>query len=179
MNYPNLISAEIIADSKAPTGERITTFKLVMPRYILAEFNTHRLFSRNSASSRAIPFKKLLKQVEETPFVPMAWQKDHKGMQGSEYFTIEEANESYNTNQWIEGYTASELHERNWLQARNEATNMAEILNEGGVTKQLCNRLLEPFLYHTVLVTATEWSNFFNLRMPSYEIDDEMLDLLR
>lgn len=176
--YPNLISAEIVADSKAPTGERITTFKLVMPRYILAEFNTHRLFSRNSASSRAIPLKKMINQVKKTPFIPMAFQKDHSGMQGVEYITDKES---------LEGI--QDL----WLGARDYAVLSAEALNSGEnssgkidnkVTKQLCNRLLEPFLYHTVLITATEWENFFELRCPKYEVpgvrieeDGELVDI--
>lgn len=165
--YPNLISAEIVADSKAPTGERITTYKLVMPRFILAEFNTHRLFSRNSASSRAIPLKKMIQQVKKTPFIPMAFQKDHSGMQGVEYITDEDALEAVK-------YL--------WLEGRNVMIRVAESLNAGEnssgktdnkVTKQLCNRLLEPFLYHTVLVTATEWSNFFALRNPDYVLHDD------
>ena len=83
------IQAKIIADSKSVRGERITTFLLTFPRIILAEFNTHRMFSRNSASSRAIPFKKMVESVETNPFIPIAWQKDHKGMQGTEYLTGE------------------------------------------------------------------------------------------
>jgi hypothetical protein len=182
--YPNLTSATIIKDSINMRGNRITTIKMVFPRYILAELNTHRMFNRNSASSRAIPFKKMLEAVEENPFVPMAWQKHHKGMQGSSYWTSEEANDAYNTNKWIEGYTAVEVHERNWLQARDEAINMAQILYDGGVTKQLVNRLLEPFMYHTALITATEWENFFELRCPKYEVpgvsieeDGELVDI--
>lgn len=157
--HPNLISAEILADSLNQFGERITTFKLVFPRYILAELNTHRLFSKNSASSRAIPFNKMIKSVIENPFIPMAWQKDHKGMQGTEYLSGEEA-ERFAPN--------------TWLRARDKAVEEAIMLNNNiGVTKQLCNRLLEPFLYHTVLLTATEFENFFELRCPSYEWEYE------
>ncbi len=74
------INAKIIADSKNEFGNRITTMVITFPRYILAEFNTHRVLSKNSASSRAIPFKKMVKAVEDHPFIPMAWQKDHPGM---------------------------------------------------------------------------------------------------
>ena len=70
------INAEIIADSVDSKGNRITTMLLTFPRFILAELNTHRMFSRNSASSRAIPFEKMVKMVEEDPFIPIAWQKD-------------------------------------------------------------------------------------------------------
>jgi len=152
------IDATIIADSKNEHGQRITSFVCTFPRIVLAEFNTHRMLSRNSASSRAVPFKKMLKQVEENPFIPIAWQKDHKGMQGSEYFTSE-----------------FDIRQRNnnWLFARDAAISTAKLLNEkNGVTKQLCNRLLEPFKWHTVIVTATEWENFFNLRCPQYGGED-------
>jgi thymidylate synthase ThyX len=150
-----MIQAKIVADSLSPQGHRLTTLEVVMPRYILAEFNTHRILSKNSASSRAIPFNKMVKNVQENPFIPYAWQIDHKGMQGSNYFTDEEQ--------------ISE-HRLQWLEARNIAIQVAENMNHvGNVTKQLCNRLLEPFMYHKVLVSGTEWENFFNLRCPQYE----------
>ena len=164
------INAQIVADSINQMGDRITTYLLTYPRFIHPELMTHRVFSRNSASSRAIPFEKMVKMVKEDPFIPIAWQKDHKGMQGSEYIT----------DQKIIDFKSGV-----WLQARNEAINRAKELNsnlskyksiddyeelEGtGVTKQLCNRLLEPFMWHTVLVTATEWNNFFELRCPKYK----------
>ena len=170
INETNKISAKIVADSIGPYGDRLTTLEVVMPRYILAEFNTHRVLSKNSASSRAIPFEKMVKNVQENPFIPYAWQKDHKGMQGNEYFNNEKANEVYQTTKWIDGYKAIELHKNNWLIARDEAINIAKELNEAKVTKQLCNRLLEPFMYHKVLVSGTEWENFFNLRCPQYTL---------
>lgn len=144
-----MFKAEIIADSKNEFGNRITTFIITFPRIILAEFNTHRMLSRNSASSRAIPFEKMLKSVTENPFIPIKWMKDHKGMQGSEYFGEElEIN----------------LRNNKWKDARWTAMEQAEKLSELGVSKQICNRLLEPFMWHTVIVTATEWENFFALR---------------
>lgn len=151
----NRISAKIIADSKNEFGERITSFVLVFPRIILAELNTHRMLSRNSASSRAIPFKTMLEKVENEPFVPIKWQKDHSGMQGTEYFIGEEIKECI------------EL----WLRGRDTAIRSALELHQYKVTKQLANRLLEPFLYHTVIITGTEWENFFALRAhPQAEI---------
>ncbi len=152
------IQATIIADSTNPQGDRITTMMVTFPRFILAELNTHRMFSRNSASSRAIPFEKMLESVEKDPFIPIAWQKDHKGMQGTEYITDpQEILECRNE----------------WLFARDQAIFSAEILSErNNVTKQLCNRLLEPFMWHTVLVTSTEWDNFFQLRSPQYKSTD-------
>ena len=109
-----MIKAKIIADSKNPQGDRITTMEVTFPRFILAEFNTHRMFSRNSASSRAIPFEKMVKMVEEDPFIPIKWMKDHKGMQGTEYFEKGAALKSM------------------WLKARDEATRHAEFLNIKG-----------------------------------------------
>jgi len=147
------INAEIIADSHDGRGNRITTFVLTFPRFILAELNTHRMFSKNSASSRAIPFKKMVESVENDPFIPIAWQKDHKGMQGTEYFT--DKHEVYNK-------------VANWLTAKNRAIESAKFINELGITKQLCNRLLEPYMWHKVILTATEFSNFFELRCPKY-----------
>ena len=148
-----MIKAEIIADSVNPKGNRCTTFILEFPRIILAELNTHRVLSRNSASSRAIPYKTMLKRIRKTPFIPIAWQKDHKGMQGTEYF---------------EGWRAR-LRTQIWLFGKTLAVIASYILNKSGVTKQLCNRILEPFMYHRAIVTATELENFFKLRCPQYE----------
>lgn len=151
-----MIEAKIIADSVNEFGNRITSFVLVFPRIVLAEFNTHRMISRNSASSRAIPFKKMLEMVEQNPFVPIAWQKDHSGMQGNEYFD-----------------SVADLSrlKQDWLNARDHAVDIAKSLSDRGLTKQLCNRLLEPFMYHTVIATGTEWENFFALRAhPAAEI---------
>lgn len=143
------ITAEIIADSLSPQGDRLTSFIVTCPRIVLAEFNTHRMLSRNSASSRAIPFETMLQKVMETPFIPIRWQKDHSGMQGNQYFSGRNV----------------ELADGAWLRARNRAVEEAKMLNKNiGVTKQFCNRLLEPFLYHTIIVTASEWENFFALR---------------
>jgi hypothetical protein len=150
-----MYKSEILADSLSPQGNRLTTFKVTFPRIVLSEFNTHRVFSRNSASSRAIPFEKMVKMVEENPFIPIAWQKDHKGMQGTEYITFEDRI-WYNKTQW--------------LRARDAAIEIATDLNDMSVTKQLCNRLLEPFMWHTVIITSSEegLENFFKLRCPQY-----------
>jgi hypothetical protein len=153
------ISAQIVCDSIC-NGHRITTMLVTMPRIILAEFNTHRMLSKNSASSRAIPFEKMVKMVDENPFIPIAWQRDHKGMQGTEYLTAP-IDIAYAHDLWLEG--------SKWAikAARNLNKNAQD--GEPFITKQLCNRLLEPFMYHTVLCTATEFENFFHLRCPQYE----------
>lgn len=163
------INAQIIADSKNEFGNRITTMVVTFPRYILAELNTHRMLSKNSASSRAIPFEKLLKSVEENPFIPIAWMKDHKGMQGTEYFSGKDTiQESLGKHTPFDKYFTNK-----WLSARDNAVDTAFHLSNQGLTKQLVNRLLEPFMWHTVIITATEWENFFALRCPKYTINIE------
>jgi hypothetical protein len=148
------INTKIIADSRNESGQRITTMVVTFPRYILAELNTHRMLSKNSASSRAIPFEKLLKSVEENPFVPIAWMKDHSGMQGSEYFEDEKSISELNTV---------------YLHGRDSAVKRAKMLSGLGLTKQIVNRGLEPYMWHTVIITATDWENFFALRCPRYQ----------
>lgn len=157
----NEVSARIIADStNRDKWNRITTFILVFPRIILAEANTHRVFSRNSASSRAIPFEKMCKMVMEDPFVPIKWMKDHKGMQGTEYLDERDAM----------------VADSAWHVARDRAVEQAKAMSARGVTKQICNRLLEPFMWHTVIMTATEFENFFALRAhPAAEIHMQIL----
>src|ERR1044072_9346325 len=83
-------SVRVLKDSISPVGARLTTMEVTLPRLVLAEFNTHRVFSRNSASSRAIPVEKMLKKIQEDPFIPVYWGKNQKGMQANEELTIEE-----------------------------------------------------------------------------------------
>ena len=144
---------EILADSISNLGHRLTTFKVTYPRIIHSEMCRHRILSRNTASSRAIPFEKMVKDVQENPFVPLAWQKNHRGMQGSEYLQVED------------GIYGVREH---WLEARNRAVELATSLHNSNVTKQLVNRLLEPFVWTTELVSGTEWDGFFELRCPKY-----------
>lgn len=70
------ISAKIVADSVDSRSNRIITYLLTYPRFIHSELMTHRMFSRNSASSRAIPFEKMIQMIKEDPFTPIAWQKE-------------------------------------------------------------------------------------------------------
>jgi thymidylate synthase ThyX len=192
-----MIQAKVVADSITAKNHRLTTLEVVMPRYILAEFNTHRMLGKNSASSRAIPLRKMLLEVINRPFIPYAYQEDHKGMQGTKYlnedynFTLFEFREKagiffesdnkedqfmldklfdtiLNQMEYKKARTLKEW----WLFARDKAVEMVALLGIFGVTKQLANRLLEPFMYHKVLVSATEWENFFNLRCPIYEIGE-------
>jgi len=118
------------------------------PRIVLAEFNTHRWFSRNSASSRAIPVAKMIRMVQDNPYIPTHWGKNQKGMQAE---------------QEVDAQTAL-LAISDWNTARDYAVHVATHLLELGIHKQITNRLLEPFMFHTVIVTATEWDNYFHLR---------------
>ena len=117
--------AKILADSISPDGVRLTTFEITFPRIVLAEFNTHRMFSRNSASSRAIPVKKMLKRVLENPYIPSTWGKNQRGMQAKEEVSPEEAK------------NAAEV----WVNASKEMVSYVEGLLELGIHKQLTNRL--------------------------------------
>lgn len=141
-------SAKILAHSISPAGVEITSMEVVLPRIVLAEFNTHRAFSRNSASSRAIPIEKMIRMVMENPYIPISWGKNQKGMQAEQ--DVDEA-------------TASSA-EYGWLRARDDAVKSANLLLDLGIHKQLTNRLLEPFMWHTIIVTSTEWANFDHLR---------------
>lgn len=145
------IQAEIVRDSISPEGKRLTTFKLVFPRFILPEFNTHRMFSRNASSSRAIPVAKQIEMVKYTPFIPLAFNKNAKGMQGAEVLSREDQS----------------IAEIEWLKARDFAVAQAEVFLQMGVAKQYSNRILEPFTWTTVICTATEYANFFALRYHS------------
>lgn len=140
--------ANILADSMSPDGVRLTTMEITFPRIILAELNTHRMLSKSSASSRAIPVEKMIRRVLEDPYVPSSWGKNQKGMVASEDIDPENALRS----------------QTQWLLARDAAVSHARNLLDIGIHKQTTNRLLEPFMWHTVIVTATEWSNFFHLR---------------
>jgi thymidylate synthase ThyX len=169
--------AKVLADSVSPAGHRLTTLEATFPRFVLAEFNTHRVFSRNSASSRAIPVAKQLRRLLDDPYVPIEFGSNQPGMQAGPALSG----------------AARDAAEAEWLAARDDAVRHvlglitspenvaryddlracleatqdslkeppAEWLN---VHKQVANRLLEPFMWHTVIVSSTTWDNFFNLR---------------
>lgn len=143
-----MISAKVIADSVAPHGKRITTFELEYPRFILAEVLTHRVFSRNTASSRAIPVAAVIRQIQENPAMPVHWGKNQSGMVADE-----EISDYHKT-----------LAQSVWLEARDNAIRLAEVLSDLGVHKQLSNRLLECWFNVKQVVTSTEFDNFFHLR---------------
>jgi thymidylate synthase ThyX len=141
-------SAKILCDSITPQGHRLVSYEVTLPRCVLAELNTHRSKSRSSASSRAIPVKKMIAMVQENPYIPTSWPRNQSGMSASEDIT---------------GASAIEC-ETEWLHARDNAVFQAQKLLDLGLHKQRANRLLEPFMWHTAIVSATEYSNFFGLR---------------
>lgn len=143
-----MITAKIIEDSISEAGDRLTTLQLVYPRFIHAEMLTHRVFSRNASSSRAIPVAKMIRMVREEPAMPIHWGKNRPGMQAVEELTGDELEEAKSL----------------WMRAATCAANAADLMNKLGVHKQVANRILEPFQHISVVVTGTEWDNFFSLR---------------
>ena len=143
-----MTEVKIIADSISEAGKRITTIQMKFHRFVLAEFNTHRMFSRNFSSSRAIPTKKLLDQVRNDPAMPVWWGKNQAGMQAPEE---------------LDGPTKQQARGA-WREAAVSAAYEADRLVGMGVHKQIVNRLIEPFVWVNGIVTSTEWDNFFALR---------------
>jgi len=139
--------ARVLADSIAH-GVRLTTLEVCFPRFILAEFNTHRVFSRNSASSRAIPVATRIAQVRNNPFVPEAFGVNKSGMQAS------------TTHGGCVGTVTRWL----WILAARICCVIAWCLMKLDIHKQHANRVIELWAWHTVVVSATEWENFLNLR---------------
>jgi len=143
-----MYEAKIILDSVGPNGARLTTFELQYPRFVHAELMTHRVFSRNSASSRAIPTERLLERIGTDPVLPVRWGRNQSGMQAREELTGDDLASARAV----------------WLRARNDALDSARFLGKLGLHKQIANRVVEPWMFITVVVTATELSNFFALR---------------
>lgn len=142
------VSAKVIADSINPRGVRITTFELNYPRIIHAELLTHRVFSRNSASSRAIPVATVINLVENDPAMPVHWGKNQPGMQAKE--ELDEV-----TKAGVQGL---------WLEASKQALSIAKVMNDMKAHKQVINRITEPYQHMKVVVTATSYENWFWLR---------------
>jgi len=142
--------AKILADSVNPNGQRLTTMSLTYPRCIHSEFMTHRMFSRNSASSRAIPFEKMIENILADPFIPIKWGKNQKGMQAYEEFEA--------------GSAVALASESAWVECMKSTVRRAKVMHEMGLHKQIVNRLVEPWMWITVIASATCWDNFFKLR---------------
>lgn len=143
------ISAKVLAHSKSNiTGKEIVTFEIVYPRMILAELNTHRLPSKNSASSRAIPIAKVIEQVRNDPAMPVHFGKNQPGMSAREEL----------------GKFRKKAAMKLWGIAAKAAAKIAGVLDRIGAHKQVANRILEPFQYMKTIITSTEWDNFYHLR---------------
>jgi len=143
-----MISAKIIRDSLASSGVRLTTYVLTYPRFIHSELMTHRVFSRNASSSRAIPVKKSIQMVIDDPVIPLAFTKNKAGMQGGDALTGEQ--EAAAVSAWLEG--------------RDRAVEIAHKLADLEVHKQYANRILEPYAHITVVLSGTDFDNWFALR---------------
>lgn len=126
--------------------------EVTYPRFVHSEFMTHRMFSRNAASSRAIPIKKMIEAVLTDPVLPVWWGANQAGMQAAEELPDEPEN------------YARTLAETLWLKAREQAVETAQLLSDAGLHKQIVNRVLEPWMWITVIASATDWENFFHLR---------------
>lgn len=151
-NFPTLlsplISAKVIADSIGTEGVRLTTMELVYPRFIHAELMTHRVFSRNASSSRAIPVKRMLDMIREHPALPYSWRMNERGMQGYTRAPADVAHEA----------------QALWLASMGSALAFAEKLNALGLHKQIVNRVVEPYAHIKVVVTSVYWENWNELR---------------
>lgn len=144
-------TVKIISDSQHPLipSARITTFEVYAPRFLLAEINTHRVLAKSAASSRAIPVKKRIEMVRDHGFVPSVFGKNKPGMQAGD--TLDELQTGLATDVWSD--------------AMADAVVAAVRMEQLGIHKQHANRILEPFAYYHGIVTATEWDNFFALRL--------------
>lgn len=143
-----MIQAKVIADSVSTAGVRITTLELQYQRFFHSELMTHRVFSRNAMSSRAIPVAKMIEQVRTNPAMPIHWGLNQPGMQ---------------SHQELEQPHKVRVQSL-WQEAAEAAAVLAEKMSAEGAHKQLVNRILEPFQWMRTLVTSTEWTNFFELR---------------
>lgn len=171
------IKTEVIAHSVWEDSPPILSAAITYPRMVHSEFMTHRVFSRNASSSRAIPIQKMIQQVIDDPAMPVAWGSNKPGMQAGD----ECANPVITKVPYVQGYGYEYGHgkwenhrvgykdtkvspQQAWLEARDRAVEIARGFADAGYHKQIANRLLEPFAHITVIVTATDWQNFFDLR---------------
>lgn len=163
------ITAKVIAHSRVDVGiPDLITLQLRYPRFIHAEFMTHRVFSRNASSSRAVPVERMIQDVIDDPAMPVRWGANQPGMQDAgdhdarvevPHIILEDNCTSRGDAWWNETSPVDA-----WRRARDIAVEFARGFAAAGYHKQVVNRLLEPFGHISVVVTATEWDNFFALR---------------
>jgi len=167
---PDKTCCRIIADSIAPGGQRLTTFEAKFHRFVLAELNTHTLFSRNSESSRAVPYKTKRANMLRNPALPLLWGTEKPGMQAGPPMGPED--EQAARELWLRAMTyavgvADELtHFTGDLEENMEEGELDAIewTTSEALHKSVANRLLEPFCYHTVTLSSVDWDGFFNQR---------------
>jgi len=164
-------SAKVILDSVSPAGIRLTTMEVVCHRFVLAEFNTHRVFSRNSASSRAIPVTKTLKRVTNSPAMPLSWNKEQPGMQGGDSLEDNDLWDAQGLFDSVHKFTTHAI--KNYIEDHPDPKERLH--------KSLVNRLLEPFMFQTIIVSATDYTGFFEQRCnPDAQPEIKMVaDLMR
>ena len=150
------ISAKMIADSVSADSPRLCTLQLRYPKFIHGELMTHRVFSRNASSSRAIPVGRLIQDVIDDPVYPSHWGKNQPGMSADQ-----EHDEMVSD---FDSQFGPASREYTWDRARESAIYFAQMFAAAGYHKQIVNRLLEPFVHINVVVTATQWRNFLALR---------------
>jgi hypothetical protein len=141
-------SVKIIEHTLAANGKEIATYQLRYQRFIHAELMTHRVFSRNASSSRAIPVWKMIQQVWHDPATPIHWGANQPGMQARSQ---------------LEGFKLS-VARLCWRTAAKAAASIAWVMDKIGLHKQVANRILEPFQYISVVLTTTEDENWNELR---------------
>lgn len=171
------VAASILADSVTMKGERLTTFEITLPRIVLSEFNTHSMISRNSASSRAVPVHRKVLDVLSDPYVPVAFGRNRPGMQASEDLAGDD--DAAARAAWLRGRdravrTALELvYGQAAVPDSDDPDVLVHFVEERGaaglsdgpnVHKQIANRVLEPYMWHLIIATATHWTNFLALR---------------
>lgn len=149
-NRESNISATVVCDSISEQGVRLTTFEIEYPRFIHGEMMTHRSLSKNSSSSRAIPIQKMLDQIESNMAIPVYWGKNKSGMQAVE--EVQGLEKGMSQLEWKNAY----------YKVKESVEWMVETPN---LHKQVPNRLTEPFQMMKVVITGTDWENFFNLRI--------------
>lgn len=160
------MQVEVILASRGANGAPpIYTIRMRYPRPIHGEIMTHRVFSRNARSSRAVPVQTMLNEVRTIPYVPWHWGKNQKGMQANEECNALVKLQSVKYANGGLYYRDEDFDSENaWLKARDVAADVAKAFMNVGYHKQNPNRLLEPFSWMDTLITATDWANFLHLR---------------
>lgn len=143
------IEVKLITYSEsADTRKRLATFTLKIPKFIWGHIISHRTLSRNSASSRAIPAKRIRRDVLKNPFLPVYFGENKPGMQSGDA---------------LKGFRLW-IAKKVWLWSRYVPVFFHYLGEKIGIHKEVVNRLIEPWLMVDIIITATEWSNFISLR---------------